>query len=57
MLVEAGQKEDVILAQSQPVVSCQDICGNRCISVPDMGDVVDVIDRRCDVKCLLHDRF
>ena len=56
MLVEAGQKEDVILAQSQPVVSCQDVCGNRRISVPDMRDVVDIIDRRCDVKRLLHDR-
>src|SRR5438067_11613164 len=43
MLVEAVQKEDVILAQSQPVISCQDVCSNSRIVVPDRRHVVYVI--------------
>ena len=48
VLVGSGEKVDPLAAQA--VVARQEICGNRGVSVPDMGNIVHVIDRSCQVE-------
>ena len=48
VLVRSGQEED--LAAGHPVVAGQGVGDDRRVGVADVGHVVDVVDRRRDVK-------
>jgi len=47
VLVGAGQKMHVVAVEA--LEACQHIAGERRVGMPDMGHVVDVVDRRGDV--------
>jgi len=47
VLIGAGQEHDV--ATAQPIPASDRVSGDRRVRVPDVGGVVDVVDRRRDV--------
>ncbi len=55
VLVRPGQEEDVIARR--PLEAGQGVGDDRCVGVADVGNVVDVIDRRRYVKGLLRILF
>jgi len=52
VLVGAGEKTNI--GAREPFVTGKDIRHNRCIDVPDVGHVVDVVDRCGDVVARVH---
>jgi hypothetical protein len=48
MLIGTGEKKDI--TSHEPVVSGQDVGRYRCVSMPDMGYIVHIIDRSCDIE-------
>jgi hypothetical protein len=48
MLVRPGQKENA--APFQPLVPGKDVGGDGGVGMADMRDIIDVVDRRCDVE-------
>ena len=55
VLVGSGEEMDPLAAEA--VVARQEIRGNRGVSVPDMGNIVHVVDRSCQVERIFGHGF
>ena len=52
VLVSAGEEKDIVAEKSVP--ASEGISSDGRVGVPDMGDVVDVIDRRSHIERIGH---